>query len=226
MEAYTDLIIKGIEGSLTNVEKSDLKKRAADIGIDLQDTDFSQSADGFELSMNKSIALWAKWGRVNAQQQKKIYKTLSQQLKDNNSNYKTQTAMLSHLMDMQSELNELEQHRNEGNNEYIEQLENEKTLLKEMLMYGLTHEDQSWNFMSNDAIPDSIDNALNYFANWNNLSASLDTWGKTGSSDMNSFAAALKHVQEVADATGNNFTFMGKQITAGGDAYGEFLIRN
>ena len=223
MEAYSDLITKGIEGSLTNIEKSDLKRKAADVGIDLSDSDFVQGAEGFELSMNKSIALWAKWGSVNTQQQKKIYKTLSQQLKDNNSNYKTQTAMLSHLMDMQSELNELDQHRNEGNNEYIKQLENERALLKEMLMYGLTHEDQSWNFMSNDAIPDSIDNALNYFANWKTLESSLDTWAGSGTTDLNSFAAALKHVQEVADATGQDFSFMGSKITAGGDAYGNFL---
>ena len=223
MDAYSDLIIKGIEGSLTNIEKSDLKKKASDIGVDLSDNDFVQGAEGFELSMNKSIALWSKWGQINNQQQKKIYKTLTQQLKDNNSNYKTTTKMLSHLIDMQDELNELKDHETNKNKGHIEQLENEIKLLKEMQMYSLTHEDSSWNFMSNDAIPDSIDNALNYFANWKTLESQLNTWAGSNVSELDGFAAGLKHIQEVADATGGQFTYMGKEITAGGDAYGEFL---
>ena len=185
LNAYTDLIVKGIEGSLTNVEKSDLIKKAGNLGVELHGEDFVESADGYALSMNKMIELYTKWGSINNKQQKQIYKALSQQLKDNNSNYKTATQMLTHLIDMQKELDILKKRNNTADEKQIEQLKNEIKLIKEMQMYSLTHEDQSWNFMSTDAIPDSIDNALNYFSNWHNLAKSLTIWGGQKTTDMN-----------------------------------------
>ena len=223
IDSYTDLIVNGIDGSLTNVQKSELQKKLKNIGIETLDTDFIQGTDGLQLSINKAIEAYTRLGQADVRSQKKIYKALNQQLKDNRTSYQTATSMLSNLTSMQEELTELKKRNNQADTEHIKQLENEIELLKEMQMYSLVNEDQSWNFMSNDAIPDSIDNALNYFANWKTLESSLDTWAGSGTTDLNSFAAALKHVQEVADATGQDFSFMGSKITAGGDAYGNFL---
>jgi hypothetical protein len=45
--AYTDAITKGIEGGLSNVEKEDLKRKGRDLGLDISDQDFVETAEGF-----------------------------------------------------------------------------------------------------------------------------------------------------------------------------------
>ena len=47
VSSYTDAITKGIEGGMTNAEKSDLVKKGADMGVSLTDKDFYQSAEGW-----------------------------------------------------------------------------------------------------------------------------------------------------------------------------------
>lgn len=223
VNAYTDAITKGIEGGLTNTEKEDLRRKSSDLGVELTNEDFINAAEGFQLTTDKAIELYTRMGRLDTRQQKKIYKVLSQQLKDSNSQYKTATSMLSHIAEMQEEINKLRERGNEKDNKHIESLERELKLAKEMQMYALTHEDQSWNFMSNDAIPDSIDNALNYFQNWGQASKSLGEWSLSGKTDLNQFAALLQHVQEVADATGEAVDFMGVKVGKNATTYEDFL---
>lgn len=223
VNAYTDAITKGIEGGLTNTEKQDLRRKSSDLGIELTNEDFINAAEGFQLTTDKAIELYTRMGRLDTRQQKKIYKVLSQQLKDSNSQYKTATSMLSHIAEMQEEINKLRDRGNDKDKKHIESLERELKLAKEMQMYALTHEDQSWNFMSNDAIPDSIDNALNYFQNWGQASKSLGEWSLSGKTDLNQFAALLQHVQEVADATGEAVDFMGVKVGKNATTYEDFL---
>lgn len=224
--SYTDAITKGIEGGMTNAEREDLIKKASTLGVDLKPENFQQMAEGFQLSSQAAMDLYAAMGKTDAFQKNKIYKVLSKQLKATNKNYETTTSMLARMKELSESIDELDKKKNANNEKYLDQLKNELSLMKEMYANSLSHEDQTWQFMSTDAIPDSIKNAMNYSQNWGQAMEQLGQWSMKGKTDLNQFASLLKHVTELSDFAGQSLSFMGQQIGGeNGLQFDDFLNR-
>ena len=213
VESYTNAITKGIEGGMTYAEKEDLIRKGADMGIQHQDTDFYQTAEGWQMSTSAGMAYYNTMAKIDMRQRKKIYDSLSSNLKANNKNYKTATAMLARMGELTRELDELNDLSIQKGDKRKEQLKDEISLLQEMYANTLSHQDDTWNFLSQNPFPESMENALTFWENIGQIDYQMSQWnmGKKVT-DMDLFTAGLKEAYEMSQALGESVEYAGMQI--------------
>ena len=221
-KAYTDAIISGIKGGMTNTDATNLRTVAKNLGVN--DISFTETAEGLKLSTESALQLYTALSQTNALQKKLVFKELKASLEENNEHYKDANALLTHTLQLEREIAEIRSDGNEDEQAIIDSMTQELILAREILATRLIGKDTSWDFMSQDQLPDSIDNAISYWSSWADGIKDVASWAKTGNVDINKFSSMLKHVMDIAQATGKTFQFMGAQIGGkDGKTWDEFI---
>ena len=222
--SYTEAITKGITGNITNADRTNLIQKARNLGLELSNMDFIQTAEGLNLSQEAAISLYTAISETDALQGNLTFKTLSDSLKENNKNYKTATDLLAHIGELERNINGLKDAQNDKDVKRKKQLQEELALAKEIAMQSFTHEEGSWDFLSADALPFDVDNAITYWEDWAQSQSLMKDWKKNGYADLDQFSAMLQHVEQISKATGESIEFMGTAVGgATGVTYDEYL---
>lgn len=222
--SYTEAITKGITGNITNADRTNLIQKARNLGLELSNMDFIQTAEGLNLSQEAAISLYTAISETDALQGNLTFKTLSDSLKENNKNYKTATDLLAHIGELERNINGLKDAQNEKDIKRKKQLQEELALAKEIAMQNFTHEEGSWDFLSADALPFDVDNAITYWEDWAQSQSLMKDWKNNGYADLQQFSAMLQHVEQISKATGESIEFMGAAVGgATGVTYDEYL---
>ena len=88
----TDLIKKGLTGSLSNADVTTLKNNLQAAGVNLEtinNLDFNKTADGLKLSQQSAIELYDTLKDIDSLQASLVFDELSKSLKENSEYYKT-----------------------------------------------------------------------------------------------------------------------------------------
>ena len=153
LQSYTDAIVKGISGGLTNAEALDLQEKAFDMG--LGELSFDETAEGLKLAQNSAIELYDRLKLIDGLQGRLVFDALNKSLQESNEHYQN-------ISDIANRIAWIE---DESHPERAEQYRQELELAKEIYAVRSTSEDSSFNFMSN-AIPSGQNNPINYYKNW------------------------------------------------------------
>ena len=211
---FTETINKGITGGMTFSEAAKLIRQVNNMGGLLNSDSFYETADGLQLSSDAAIGLYDQLQRINkleGTERKKVYDTLSKSLKENNGHYKTATSLLSHLGDLQKQLNALTGDQDELHESLKAKLEAESRLAKEMALQNYAS-GEGFDFMSNNQMPGSMMSEIDYYSAWGNAMSAMKQWSNTGRVDPQQFRSLIAHVIEMADANGETITFLGKKL--------------
>ena len=221
-KAYTDAIINGIKGGMTNADATNLKTVAKNLGV--KDISFIETAEGLKLSTESALELYTALSQTNALQKKLVFKELKASLEESNEHYKDANALLTHTLQLEREISQIRNGGNEEEQAIVDSMTQELILAREILATRLIGKDESWDFMSQDQLPDSIDNAISYWSSWADGMQDVVSWAQEGNVDVNKFSSMLKHVMDIAQATGKTFQFMGAQIGGkNGKTWNEFI---
>lgn len=216
LESYTTAISKGIEGGMSSAERTDLTEKAKSFNIKLTDVDFTETAEGLQLSEEAAIRLYRTMSSVDKLQGRILFEKLSKRLVENNIQYKTTNSLLSRTYQLQNEINKLKSQKDSRDDTRLKQYQAELAVAKEIAATRLIQEDSSWNFMSESAMPASFSNALNYWGTWVSVQKDLDESAKSGKMDPTKFVTLFKHIEDLARAEGETINFLDHEIGEGG----------
>ena len=197
LENLTDLISQGISGGLSHVDKNNLIEQArSQLGID--DLEFVQTADGFQLVETSALKLYDALKKVNSFAAGKLFEGLKEQLEEVNENFESSSALTAYISNTRQDILNTD---NKVSNARKEQYEEELKIAKEILAVRATSEDDSFNFMNQD-IPAGQNNPLNYMASWKTAFDSIKQAKRSGSMDYKDFYNFVTEVGHLAEITG------------------------
>ena len=223
---YSELLIKGITGNLTNV---DLQKLMKDSG--LQSVTYEKTADGLRLTQEYLIRLYS---AMDAGVNKiKVFDELNKYLQENNENYKTASANLARI----NELNKLrieeakklqdtsdaisEADRQISQNR-LKQYSQELAVAEKIAAIRATTEDSSYSFMD-QSMPGGFQNPINYWESWGKAMKSIQEAGENGYIGIQDYYNMITHIQDLAVQTGKDMKFMGMTISQDGTSAAELI---
>ena len=217
LSAYTDAIIKGIKGTLSHADASDLKSKAKDFGIELTDTDFSETTEGLKLSTKAATDLYFQVSRVNALKGKLVFDELNSSLKESDSRFQDLTSIMTYMQGLAKEINELQSAGDGGAGEKrLADAEKELALAKEIAMLRLTGKDEeSFKILGKDTLAYSTQNAANYTQDVNTVATKADEWASQGYipwTDAADFSDFTTHMIDLGDQSGNGVEMFGVQM--------------
>ena len=215
LKSYTDAISKGIEGGMSAAERTDLVEKVKSFGIVPEELDFTKTAEGLQLSEESAIKLYHAMSQVDKLQGRILFEKLSKRLVENNAHYKTANSLLSHTYELQNQINQLRDKKDSISQERLKQYQSELTVAKEIAATRLIEENTSWDFTSEDAMPASFSNALNYWGTWVKVQKELNDAATSEQMDPSQFIAVFKHVEELAAAAGHTIDFLGVEVGEG-----------
>ena len=204
IKSYSEAIAKGIEGGMTNTEKEDLIKKAYNLGFEPEDLQFNETIDGLELTQQSAIQVYKALSQLDRKQSVKALSALTKKLEENNEKYKTTTSLLSHIAELEDQINS-----GKYSDERLEALRAELEVARQINAERLISGEADWNFMNNNALPGSFTNAIEYWQGWASAAKQLTDAGTKGQIDPAALATMFQHVYELAEATGEDLTFMG-----------------
>lgn len=158
----TKQIKQGLQGKLSNVGKLDLQNSlSSTYGIELGDSDFAKTADGFEMTEQAAIRVYNTIKQIDAAQGQLVLSELNSSLKESNENYKSMGDIMNHIAQLEKEINNPNV-SDERRQKYQEELE----VAKEIAQVRATTDDKaSFDFMNNK-LPGAMENPLTYAENW------------------------------------------------------------
>ena len=174
LKSYSDAIVKGISGGLSNTEAADLIKKADNLGI--SNLHFQETTEGLKLAQESAIQLYLELSQVDKLQGQIVFDKLNESLKESNEHFATTPALLNRIKTLteaiatgSEKINGVDQKVSEARlNQYKAELE----VAKEIVAVRSAAEDESFNFMSNK-IPAGQNNPLNYVKNWSQALKSI-----------------------------------------------------
>ena len=197
LENLADLISQGISGGLSHVDKNNLIEQArSQLGID--DLEFVQTADGFQLVETSALKLYDALKKVNSFAAGKLFEGLKEQLEEVNENFESSSALTAYISNTRQDILNTD---NKVSNARKEQYAEELKIAKEILAVRSTSEDDSFNFM-NQNIPAGQNNPLNYMASWKTAFDSIKQAKRSGSMDYKDFYNFVTEVGHLAEITG------------------------
>lgn len=205
IQSYIDAINKGIAGGLTEGEKIDLTNIASSLG--LKDISFDTTVEGLKLSERSAIALYDAVSKVDKLQATLVFDELSKSLQENNENFQSVSALLSHIGNMSRDIYAADSKVSQAR---LQQYEAELSVASKILAIRSTQEDNSFNFMSG-AIPAAQKNPLNYAKNWSEaLKTFRDAFdlskvkknGKSGFMDYEDWYNIVTEMNNIAGISG------------------------
>ena len=217
IKAYSDAIIKGIQGSMTHAEAGDLITTAKGMGIQLMDTDFTETANGLKLSNSAATKLYFQVSKLNAVKGKLVFDELNKSLQESDSRFKDINSIMSQIQQLTNEINELQAQGDGGAaQERVDAAERELALAKEIAAVRLTtRDDESFNIKGKKTLATSTHNAMNYLGDVADIADKAETWktqGYVGKDDIEDFSDYVTHLIERGDKTGEGSQFYGVQF--------------
>ena len=199
LKSYSDAIMKGIDGGLSNTEAADLQQKASDMGI--KDLQFTQTKEGLKLSNESAKELYNTLKQIDALQGELVFSKLMDSLIATEDHFKT-------IQDTQAYINKLRSEIEAPNNaERLKSLQDELDLAEKINMTrSIETEDDSFKFMEGK-IPDAQNNPLNYWKNWAKAFDAMKKAGKGSGAAKNTmgyedFYNIISEMGRLADITG------------------------
>ena len=206
LSSFIDLIKKGLSGTLSQTDFSNLSSYAKTY-LHIDQLDFSETAEGLKLSQKSAIELYDALKLVDTLKARLVFDELNKSLKESNEHY-------NDISSIRARINELDSIVPEARSaEY----EKELSLAKEILAVRSTSEDTGFSFMSNK-IPGAQNNPLNYFSNWQKGYQALKNGIKTGYIDYTEFYNIITEMGNLAEQTDGITIGAGKVLKNSQDA--------
>lgn len=199
LKSYSEAIMKGIDGGLSNTEAADLRQKASDMGI--KDLQFTQTKEGLKLSNESAKELYNTLKQIDALQGELVFSKLMDSLIATEDHFKT-------IQDTQAYINKLRSEIEAPNNaDRLKSLQDELDLAEKINMTrSIETEDDSFKFMEGK-IPDAQNNPLNYWKNWAKAFEAMKEAGKGSGAAKNTmgyedFYNIVSEMGRLADITG------------------------
>ena len=209
LASMNDLIGKGIEGSLSNLEANQLTNFGQSYGLDLN---FTKTAEGLKLTQASAISLYQTMKSIDALQGRITFEKLMESMTTNNENYRSMTGTLGRIQDLSEAINAADSNVSHAR---LEEYRAELAVAQEILAVRSGQEDTSMNFMDND-IPGAQKNPINYMENWgkawNAIKDSFDpkkNGGHNGMIKYQDWYNIANELGHIAQVTGNQFEIAG-----------------
>ena len=223
---YSELLIKGITGNLTNV---DLQKLMKDSG--LQSVTYEKTADGLRLTQEYLIRLYS---AMDAGVNKiKVFDELNKYLQENNENYKTASANLARINELnklrieeakklQDTSDAISKADRQISQNRLKQYSQELAVAEKIAAIRATTEDSSYSFMDQN-MPGGFQNPINYWESWGKAMKSIQETGENGYIGIQDYYNMITHIQDLAVQTGKDMKFMGMTISQDGTSAAELI---
>ena len=216
LSGFIDAIINGIKGSLGHKDAKNLIEQAQGFGVQLTDTDFTETADGLKLSTKAATNLYYQVSKVNAIKGRLIFDELNDSLKESDSRFKDITSIMTQIQQLTEEINSLKPQGGDEAKERVKAAERELALAKEIAAVRLTtRDDESFNIKGKNTLATSTHNAMNYLGDVADIADKAETWktqGYVGKDDIEDFSDYVTHLIERGDKTGEGSQFYGVQF--------------
>lgn len=199
LQTITDLISKGIKGSLSGEEANQLKNLAhSEFGIDLN---FQKTKDGLRLAQNEAIALYTKLKDVDRISGEIVFDALRESLEEAGEACENISSTLA-------EINRLEQEfENHSENTALkERLELYREIAQQQM-----NDPESFNFMDRKLV-DPVQAPLNYLSNWDQAMTSMREAASTGRMTVEDFTNIVNEMNNLA-TMGKPIEFMGHNLS-------------
>ena len=230
IKSLVDGISKGLKGSLSNADVSNLNTSLSALGIDNLNLNFTKTADGLKLSQQSAIALYNELKKIDALQAKIVFDDLSKSMQDSDENYKNVSDIMAHIVDLQQKINEANA---KGDSTKANQYREELAIAKEILAVRSASEDSSFDFMSNK-IPGAQNNPLNYYSSWQKAIKTIQEGAKVkgkknktqyakGFIDYKDFYNIATEMNNLAKISGQKFVLAGTTLDGSMEAASELI---
>ena len=203
LDAFIDSIINGIKGGLKHKEANDLITTARGFGVELADTDFTETADGLKLSYQAAAKLYYNVSKVNAAKGKLVFDELNSSLQESDSRFKDLTSIMGVIRDLTNEINELKPQEDKAAQERIAAAEKELQLAKEIQLVRLSTQNEDWNIKDKGTVATSTENIIKYVGDTVEVIQKGIEWNENGYipvSDIYDISDYVTGASQLADA--------------------------
>ena len=187
LKNLTDLLSKGLEGSLSNTEAFDFSKMVSSrYGIEI---DFTETEKGLKLSADSAEKLAQELYKAGTFQEKLAFKEYAKSLAGQVGTYKD-------IYSTMRKLKELETERAEKNGDITEDLKYQLALTRE-IAYAQMADTDSYNFMD-FKMPSDFNGPANYWSSWETFMSKFREAKTNGYMEIEDFYNMVNAVNAVA----------------------------
>ena len=201
LESLTDLLSKGLEGSLSNTEALDFSKMVSSrYGID--EIGFTETEKGLKLSADSAEKLAQELYKAGTFQEKLAFKEYAKSLAGQAGTYKD-------IYSTMRKLKELETERAKKNGDITEDLRYQLALTRE-IAYAQMADTDSYNFMD-FKMPSDFNGPANYWSSWETFMSKFREAKTNGYMEIEDFYNMINAVNALASDT-NKITLFGQEL--------------
>ena len=216
LESIANLISNGIKGTLSNEGRATLISNLDILGIDVKKLDFTQTAEGLQLSTESAIYLYSELKNIDSIRAHLVFDSLKDSLTEAGEACENITSTVSEIARLEKELRKPENENNQILNDRL-------ALYKEIAREQALSDPSQFSFMNRN-LSNGMQGPVNY---WNDVSKAFKVMKEAKSSGYMDFEDYVNIVNEwarTAELSGEELV-IGGQHFANSSEMADYLIQ-
>lgn len=207
LDSISQGISNGLEGKLDYAGRDNLIASLKQYNIDLNEYDFTKTADGLKLSQQKAIELYNELKKIDAVAAKTTFDALAKSLEDSNEHYTNISAIAARIAELQKLINDPN-----VSTARRQEYEAELAVAEEIYRVRSSTDNKDFDFM-NRSLPNGMQNPIDYWNSTGKAYEAMNKAAKSGYMEISDFYNIVNEMNNMAQVSGQTLSFMGHTLS-------------
>lgn len=218
---YISTIKNGINGTLSNVDASEMRDWARTLGVD--NLDFTPTAKGLKLSEQSAIRLYNAIRAIDAVAAEDIFKDLVTDLQSSNTSLTKMSGVLQKIHSLNKQIAAATADGASAESERLSILNQELAVYEQMARQMQLSNPESYNLFESSGAYSGVQGFINFYSQFGTLQKTMNTAGENGYMSFVDFERWARGMTELAASTGQDIVSCGVTFDEAGQTYTKLM---